>query len=163
MLLFIWQEEIEKRIQYKFQYISCCYLSVARYSIVSATSFVSIHLMLLFIELLCSNLKIEATFQYISCCYLSKEAYNTLLIFQKFQYISCCYLSYYVSLLFPLTAVSIHLMLLFIDVCKASKEKGDYVSIHLMLLFIVINKSLNIIRCYRFNTSHVVIYRFFFC
>ena len=97
----------------KFQYISCCYLSYL-ILLISSLKFVSIHLMLLFIQITMRFPHLVIQFQYISCCYLSRyflsilaicRSFNTshVVIYQHsdwfifsgtmFQYISCCYLS----------------------------------------------------------------------
>ena len=55
----------------KFQYISCCYLSIQRPAVTPA----------------------RIAFQYISCCYLSLILWRTRTMRKVFQYISCCYLS----------------------------------------------------------------------
>ena len=125
-------------------------------------------------------------FQYISCCYLSLIIFSIYLIIGTFQYISCCYLSHVTSCsidsyksfntshvviyhkldcsFYNLRKVSIHLMLLFIDIggryngsrsggvqyiscCYLSKfgtlvRSRKRVSIHLMLLFIPENKGI---------------------
>ena len=97
-------------------------------------------------------------FQYISCCYLSnlhsyileqKTCFNTshVVIYHKmkrlfisqlmrFQYISCCYLSSN----------------------SPKKHLHNCVSIHLMLLFIEVVLSCIRQKYLSFNTSHVVIY-----
>ena len=121
-----------------FQYISCCYLSFNFPTATKSATIVSIHLMLLFIRLMKTDIHVQmlvsihlmllfilwvnpfriivCQFQYISCCYLSDAQVFEDTFAGMFQYISCCYLSNLsVSLLLCFLLVSIHLMLLFID------------------------------------------------
>ena len=130
---------------------------------------VSIHLMLLFIALCPAVASIYDEFQYISCCYLSwsfsgkcfkGKSFNTshVVIYRVkhsygcpsgdlFQYISCCYLSISDSYVSCTRYVSIHLMLLFIQIYHPCSRWFHEVSIHLMLLFISMNCWLLRIRC----------------
>ena len=74
-----------------------------------------------------------------------------------FQYISCYSLSILHKAWISSVCVSIHLMLLFIPVCRTPVICHRIVSIHLMLLFI----RTGIVYIYRinsFNTSHVTLY-----
>ena len=83
--------------------------------------------------------------------------------FVLFQYISCYCLS-------PLEQVlknkhkriSIHLMLLFIDSKFIFNVRKNFISIHLMLLFIL-EGLLTSQNWSDFNTSHVTVYRMFYC
>ena len=116
-----------------FQYISCYSLSQEDESY-DETGIVSIHLMLLFIitpvaedwdkrlfqYISCYSLSVYVlplqsapSFQYISCYSLSSMCITMHNIF-LFQYISCYSLSVSVSAFAFFSAVSIHLMLLFI-------------------------------------------------
>ena len=116
-----------------FQYISCYSLSQEDESY-DGTGIVSIHLMLLFIitpvaedwdkrlfqYISCYSLSVYVlplqsapSFQYISCYSLSSMCITMHNIF-LFQYISCYSLSVSVSAFAFFSAVSIHLMLLFI-------------------------------------------------
>ena len=140
MLLFIKILKTNPNFVYKFQYISCCYLSEQK---------------------AIERIKI-ARFQYISCCYLSniigfcvskKCRFNTshVAIYQpqnlweRMSDISfntshvAIYRSAHCSSGTPF-AVSIHLMLLFIYLFCVEITISLNVSIHLMLLFI--NKSI---------------------
>ena len=97
MLLFITIISLMCLQGHAFQYISCCYLSaktqrgtimrkcfntshVVIYlfpvSCAQSDTYVSIHLMLLFIKLFGSFLHDFFSFQYISCCYLSREIFS---------------------------------------------------------------------------------------
>ena len=119
---------------------------------------VSIHLMLLFIELLSARIWIAFVFQYISCYSLSmissvhlkitkcfntshvtlyRQSISLLHLYLKFQYISCYSLSIIETLWNVKKFVSIHLMLLFIELGRIAREAAYRVSIHLMLLFIM--------------------------
>ena len=142
--------------------------------------YVSIHLMLLFINNVRCRRWVRSEFQYISCCYLSGTEHtkkgcisvsiHLMLLFihyynikflenYKFQYISCCYLS--ISRMYQILSgsyVSIHLMLLFIMYQKRYPIYFGIVSIHLMLLFIGGGKPKVKGGNLGFNTSHVVIY-----
>ena len=119
---------------------------------------VSIHLMLLFITSPSPNVVISEKFQYISCyslssfpvvpfvqirqfqyisCYSLSDAYlETIDISTKFQYISCYSLSALPFFQELPDQVSIHLMLLFIQMVLFRPDFCVMVSIHLMLLFI---------------------------
>ena len=77
---------------FAFQYISCYCLSYPHIALLNVHSFISIHLMLLFIIACCVPLNPLSRFQYISCYCLSP----------------CCFCSRWNIL------ISIHLMLLFI-------------------------------------------------
>ena len=79
-----------------------------------------------------------------------------------FQYISCYSLSSGNERIHQKMAVSIHLMLLFIRAKPLVRKRRCSVSIHLMLLFIVVQALLERTR-WRFNTSHVTLYRCFVC
>ena len=123
-------------------------------------------------------------FQYISCYSLSLRAYRLVWMIVCFntshvtlyQHPSgsmtmARYVSIHLMLLFigrrisdsdRSRKVSIHLMLLFIDNWQIEWILLSYVSIHLMLLFIVVQALLERTR-WRFNTSHVTLYRCFVC
>ena len=92
----IYQEKNKRdKNMYKFQYISCCYLSQHLTLFLPIIYVVSIHLMLLFIATEEEQTVTEQAFQYISCCYLSLSDCRTMIM---------------------LPFVSIHLMLLFINI-----------------------------------------------
>ncbi len=182
----------------EFQYISCYCLSVKAHSCILFFS-ISIHLMLLFIRnnriyrvryrhfntshvtvypTFPVNSSLIASFQYISCYCLSILYWVVIIHMQIFQYISCYCLSGGRSVFIPNGGISIHLMLLFINLkhgeinapclfqyiscyclstfCRLEQHK-DGISIHLMLLFIpfliLIRNALT-----NFNTSHVTVY-----
>ena len=118
-----------------FQYISCYSLSIdhvyAHYH-----SFVSIHLMLLFIKFENHNMTFYSVFQYISCYSLSARQNK---ITQSELRFNTSHVTLYrgqhgVDDL--RIHVSIHLMLLFIKAITGLRCMDIQVSIHLMLLFI---------------------------
>ena len=156
MLLFIQHEASVKYSRELFQYISCYCLSrwkrCMRYQ-----RFISIHLMLLFIDLSILQQDFHIYF----------NTSHVTVYRRKKQGFPIC------------SAISIHLMLLFIftgDWSKAlegyfntshvtvyhrSSSRGrrsDKISIHLMLLFIRISSALINFKI-DFNTSHVTVYR----
>ena len=99
-------------------------------------------------------------FQYISCYSLSASGRKLLDIIIRFQYISCYSLSSIGKGNCGNGNVSIHLMLLFINVCRNSRRKCKNVSIHLMLLFIVNmwfmtrrNRRFQYISCYSLSSN----------
>ena len=131
---------------------------------------VSIHLMLLFIELLSARIWIAFVFQYISCYSLSELAKGYEAAYILFQYISCYSLSMISSVHLKITkcfntshvtlyrqSISLlHLYLKFqyISCYSLSSESNrsivfPCVSIHLMLLFIGIS-------CYSYNRIKIV-------
>ena len=120
----------------KFQYISCYSLSYWLREVL-LSELVSIHLMLLFINIPLAVWLWPDTFQYISCYSLSKSWNTGKQQRIAFQYISCYSLSDTGCkvIYFP-TVVSIHLMLLFIAFLIVKIINYIFVSIHLMLLFI---------------------------
>ena len=143
----------------EFQYISCYCLSQSS-SVHSLPDSISIHLMLLFISGNYWKLVHGSGFQYISCYCLSQPPrhlhyqlrnFNTshVTVYQflpvmynndrTFQYISCYCLSSRRRLFNSSSAISIHLMLLFIGMNPNDIINKIKISIHLMLLFI--NKS----------------------
>ena len=175
--LYHYQDQ-EGGIWFEFQYISCYSLSgfmgngqniIKRFNTSHVTlyrntrcggegkSIVSIHLMLLFIELRKQLKKAKEGFQYISCYSLSESpsdykferrvSIHLMLLFihsgwlqeemeKRFQYISCYSLSFRRWCGSVLGRVSIHLMLLFIGIPAGIQKRRIKVSIHLMLLFI---------------------------
>ncbi len=141
----------------EFQYISCCYLSkiktlsrrvscgfntshVVIYQselIPRANTFnVSIHLMLLFIQVFLRLFYCLCQFQYISCCYLSHLYIIDILLVPTFQYISCCYLSHWLR-----TGVGEMFVFQYISCCYLSMSQEPLLK-----------------DSDSFNTSHVVIY-----
>ena len=140
-----------------FQYISCYCLSNSVHRVWTAHN-ISIHLMLLFIQIPASGSSSPLLFQYISCYCLSKGTQQEVWHAE----------------------ISIHLMLLFINNDMSKHCRRQIISIHLMLLFICIALSdqlipdrFQYISCYclsflfwrkiqpdcDFNTSHVTVYR----
>ena len=118
-----------------FQYISCYSLSERTFIFVIRTS-VSIHLMLLFISESVRGISALMKFQYISCYSLSEDGQVTMELQQ-------CFNTSHVTLYrrewqkcLGIDAVSIHLMLLFIQLAWKHIHPDLFVSIHLMLLFI---------------------------
>ena len=118
---------------------------------------VSIHLMLLFIFVKCASDAVMRTFQYISCYSLS-TCWKPCISEVKFQYISCYSLStkkrkLVISLrCFNTSHVTLYLLTL------SLLEALGHVSIHLMLLFIDMQAT-GMWRQQSFNTSHVTLYR----
>ena len=106
--------EAQKKKLQPFQYISCYSLSSMGYPLVLVALWVSIHLMLLFIDQQQDDSIPYCAFQYISCYSLSEMSDGTQ----------------------GNGLVSIHLMLLFISIRLVSSISAQSVSIHLMLLFI---------------------------
>ena len=139
MLLFIFLPDGYVTVTPSFQYISCYSLSVCLRSILSPM-LVSIHLMLLFIRFHLWKFCCLNVFQYISCYSLSELSRIPTARINVFQYISCYSLSKYNKL------------------TAASKD----VSIHLMLLFIEIGQLRTGCGILRFNTSHVTLYPSFY-
>ena len=161
----------------EFQYISCYCLSQSS-SVHSLPDSISIHLMLLFISGNYWKLVHGSGFQYISCYCLSQPPrhlhyqlrnFNTshVTVYQflpvmynndrTFQYISCYCLSSRRRLFNSSSAISIHLMLLFITKIQ-TKCLRNRISIHLMLLFIVTALVSSTPVSVHFNTSHVTVY-----
>ena len=142
-----------------FQYISCYSLSPGGEKDTSRTT-VSIHLMLLFILLASWGIVEWVSFN---------TSHVTLYQHPSGSMTMARYVSIHLMLLFigrrisdsdRSRKVSIHLMLLFIDNWQIEWILLSYVSIHLMLLFIVVQALLERTR-WRFNTSHVTLYRLF--
>ena len=140
---------------------------------------ISIHLMLLFIEVEKMHEITKDSFQYISCYCLStfpsfsktsiSISIHLMLLFiggknkafrfvPRFQYISCYCLSSLATGRKHLKDISIHLMLLLITGVVPEGEEVTKFSIHLMLLFIRISSALINFKI-DFNTSHVTVYR----
>ena len=118
-----------------FQYISCYSLSPGGEKDTSRTT-VSIHLMLLFINMLRCSRGIKRRFNTSHVTLYRGTGKKDGGLFTTFQYISCYSLSVIYS--------------------SRSKAK-NVVSIHLMLLFIIlVGSSLSMKKC--FNTSHVTLY-----
>ena len=119
----------------KFQYISCYCLSV-----------------------LYKRKKLgTTTFQYISCYCLSSCSSNRDINTSNFNtsHVTVYHLSsfpWYARLL-----ISIHLMLLFIQLPSTLSDSSSVISIHLMLLFILCT-FFHHPRFLHFNTSHVTVY-----
>ena len=122
-------------VPYWFQYISCYSLSGLG-EIQRWLSYVSIHLMLLFISNEKNFYSMQDMFQYISCYSLSIQARRKN----------------------GVRFVSIHLMLLFISIQWQDSDNRSHVSIHLMLLFIKCGAEIEIAKT-SFNTSHVTLYQ----
>ena len=119
----------------KFQYISCCYLSKCFFVVFLLYYLVSIHLMLLFI-----NLK-----QFMQLALLSFNTSHVVI--------------YPIISIFTSSRLSFNTSHVVIYLNRKRKKRGfDNVSIHLMLLFIVCSCYRIHIAVLRFNTSHVVIY-----
>ena len=135
MLLFIGETALEKELSMKFQYIPCYSLSSTRFKQVYFVT-VSIHPMLLFIDICKNNYVFVYEFQYIPCYSLSitklarrmeEICFNTSHV-TLYLLFSDCYLAG--------NHVSIHPMLLFIRWTHGCWWLSHYVSIHPMLLFI---------------------------
>ena len=140
-----------------FQYISCYCLSCISHNLFSFT-YISIHLMLLFINAGQFFTPYSVWFQYISCYCLSSSFFFSLSTFQNFN-TSHVTVYPFVSLCVALSLyISIHLMLLFIAVGIFPMLLIVSISIHLMLLFIKTQPHL-LILFQNFNTSHVTVYR----
>ena len=113
MLLFIKMGDEQEDSQHNFNtshvtvYQQCVHCVFSRIAI-------SIHLMLLFIDIVFSELSDKFIFQYISCYCLSLKGHSPAWPVYLFQYISCYCLSHS---------------------CHSSGHR-NYISIHLMLLFI---------------------------
>ena len=128
-------ESYSDHFKKEFQYISCYSLSERTFIFVIRTS-VSIHLMLLFISESVRGISALMKFQYISCYSLSEDGQVTMELQQ-------CFNTSHVTLYrrewqkcLGIDAVSIHLMLLFIQLAWKHIHPDLFVSIHLMLLFI---------------------------
>ena len=156
MLLFISMHRQHHLRLFQFQYISCYCLSQCVPGAVRR-SWISIHLMLLFID------KDSLPFQ-------KKEHFNTshvtvyLSIFSMAS--SSDVISIHLMLLFIIHVktksidkfrISIHLMLLFIVSFCYCRCSYLVISIHLMLLFIMHQLMFKMVTMY-FNTSHVTVY-----
>ena len=143
---------------------------------------VSIHLMLLFIEVSGVGSAVVEAFQYISCYSLSnckeyrlykQKGFNTshVTLYRKpgtaklpaessfnTSHVTL-YLKSFIRHFTRSILVSIHLMLLFIRRIQFQQLIQFLVSIHLMLLFINPLIAVHAFCCCRFNTSHVTLYR----
>ena len=97
---------------------------------------ISIHLILLFIEIRRRLLGSLLAFQYISCYCLSTLEDDISSLLSLFQYISCYCLSSGINKFTCNFMISIHLMLLFIVIILRWLRSLRQISIHLMLLFI---------------------------
>ena len=84
--------------------------------VLPAMDCISIHLMLLFINVFILCYSGFCKFQYISCYCLSQFQYHQVSIVLAFQYISCYCLSSPLASIAVCKFISIHLMLLFIQV-----------------------------------------------
>ena len=160
-----------------FQYISCYCLSVVR-NHTAIASFISIHLMLLFINPARQQTQKRQDFNtsHVTVYRLTRKQSRKT---NRFQYISCYCLSRCQKNMIQYSLISIHLMLLFID-CIADENPSSLafqyiscyclshchnlffchfrISIHLMLLFIIMNTFEA--ECeFDFNTSHVTVYQ----
>ena len=138
----------------QFQYISCCSLSKKRMEVQLRLYSVSIHLMLQFIPVpvylhpFCQN-RFNTSHVVV---YPFPPAHKC--VFSLFQYISCCSLSGIGLLPGSGSAVSIHLMLQFIQRLLFSSVRSINVSIHLMLQFI--NKNAGI-------PGYVLVFQYISC
>ena len=123
-----------------------------------STLFVSIHLMLLFIELIRKLQEIGYEFQYISCYSLSESCNSWFPSTVTFQYISCYSLSDFRFSEDCSGRVSIHLMLLFIGKYYSSQtpEQNRFNTSHVTLYQLHVLSTM--IRLFCFNTSHVTLY-----
>ena len=160
----------------QFQYISCCSLSKKRMEVQLRLYSVSIHLMLQFIPVpvylhpFCQN-RFNTSHVVVYRCLKSpalhsRRSFNTShvvvypfppahkCVFSLFQYISCCSLSGIGLLPGSGSAVSIHLMLQFIQRLLFSSVRSINVSIHLMLQFI--NKNAGI-------PGYVLVFQYISC
>ena len=151
------QGEKRTRPGLPFQYISCYSLSYWLREVL-LSELVSIHLMLLFINIPLAVWLWPDTFQYISCYSLSEGESLIQIGAVKFQYISCYSLSiigklngYYYPMFQYISCYSLSTFLR----CLCS---SNLVSIHLMLLFIQWKRE-NTSKDGSFNTSHVTLYR----
>ena len=132
------QGEKRTRPGLPFQYISCYSLSYWLREVL-LSELVSIHLMLLFINIPLAVWLWPDTFQYISCYSLSEGESLIQIGAVKFQYISCYSLSiigklngYYYPMFQYISCYSL-------SWCRPCWNGPDGVSIHLMLLFIVVS------------------------
>ena len=162
----------------QFQYISCYCLSQAKILTYHNTT-ISIHLMLLFIHPARSR-------------HLQKSNFNTshVTVYQiadakrpstnLFQYISCYCLSDHINVCRHVHAISIHLMLLFIENGHCAKYRNLYFNTSHVTVYrdteccCIWHKLFQYISCYclsfyskymllgilHFNTSHVTVYLF---
>ena len=124
-----------------FQYISCYSLSSIGDKIDLKQTKVSIHLMLLFILLASWGIVEWVSFN---------TSHVTLYQHPSGSMTMARY-------------VSIHLMLLFIEIMEHRETAKNCVSIHLMLLFIWYRMQGHLFPNSRFNTSHVTLYRLSDC
>ena len=135
MLLFIRFNLVHNTLNVKFQYISCCYLSVKGFRTHCVRLHVSIHLMLLFIAIR-SWLPVHQERFNTSHVVIYLNCDIAIIFIDRFQYISCCYLSFGLALgcildyRFNTSHVVIYQRAGDSTVCTSK------VSIHLMLLFI---------------------------
>ena len=139
-----------------FQYISCYSLSKIKISF-DGRLWVSIHLMLLFIQCVSDNNLNTDTFQYISCYSLSYLFGVWFLAWIWFQYISCYSLSLAPATLVPSVVVSIHLMLLFIQDLSFFLTFSYRFNTSHVTLYLIWNNYRNVLKMC-FNTSHVTLY-----
>ena len=167
-------------ILFKFQYISCYCLSLSSFLLIESP-LISIHLMLLFIDVGDLWTQGSSGFQYISCYCLSRRSF---LVSSGSWHFNTSHVTVYpwwspnISLY---SHISIHLMLLFIlrwlrhlQVVmlhfntshvtvylsgNCEKNVTIFISIHLMLLFIYMWQEI-LWKYQYFNTSHVTVYQF---
>ena len=140
---------------------------------------ISIHLMLLFIQirdkmnaspfgfqyiscyclslLLCYHPLLLFAFQYISCYCLSDKRQGILIWYDGFQYISCYCLSFFVFLSFCYDALFQYISCYCLSFNRYQWRWYLCISIHLMLLFILCAHICHSQFLY-FNTSHVTVY-----
>ena len=141
--------------------------------------YISIHLMLLFINNETAQVAQEILFQYISCYCLSPSGCTTLVAVAPFQYISCYCLS---VIRIAIAGADGYFNTSHVTVYRRYREPASnivtdfntshvtvyhirsivcttlyHISIHLMLLFINSPRPLAVWACY-FNTSHVTVY-----
>ena len=162
MLLFIGSKiEIASNLT-TFQYISCYSLSNQSFSGTHVIILVSIHLMLLFITVYRLLHIWFPAFQYISCYSLSVSVspVNT-----DFSCFNTSHVTLYPSAnvsLFYISEVSIHLMLLFIDLKAPDMQKViefQYISCYSLSRYTILSCG----TFASFNTSHVTLYQIFRC
>ena len=148
----------------EFQYISCYCLSRSLIWILIMKA-ISIHLMLLFIE---GYIKIYEGIGHFNTSHVTVYRVCRSMYVRRstFQYISCYCLSVWRLWVDRTYYISIHLMLLFIDIIRMKWHIQSIISIHLMLLFIarylrrIHNlRSFQYISCYCLSVSKMQTYR----
>ena len=114
--------------------------------------------MLLFISDNSLRFNFKLSFQYISCYCLSKDGASGGIQSAISIHLMLLFIKEALSFNQSSSFISIHLMLLFIEPAGGNAETARCISIHLMLLFIG-NRSYKKGLYFNFNTSHVTVYR----